>query len=74
MLLSANAAVRVRSGEDLTEFVRCCLEESDYGHSLGQYAKAVVKVQQGATRRTWKLIEPLLDGPQSRPQSQRSAA
>jgi 3-deoxy-D-manno-octulosonic-acid transferase len=60
MLLGANAAIRVNSGAELTEFVRRCLEEPEYGSKLGEHAKAVVKAQQGATTRTWKLIAPLL--------------
>jgi 3-deoxy-D-manno-octulosonic-acid transferase len=57
MLLSAKAAVRVNSGKELTEFVRRCLEEPGYANTLGKNAVAVVKAQQGATLRTWNLIE-----------------
>jgi 3-deoxy-D-manno-octulosonic-acid transferase len=65
MLLSNRAAVRVNSGSELTGFVRRCLEDHGYAAALGANAAAVVKAQQGATERTWKLLEPLLPPVQS---------
>ncbi len=49
MLLGANAAVRVHSGDELSGFVRRCLEESNYASLLGRNAATVVRQQQGAT-------------------------
>ncbi len=60
LLLTNNAAVRVESGEDLTTFVRRCLEDRDYSVALGQNAAVIVGKQQGATARTWEILEPLL--------------
>ncbi len=60
MLLGANAAVRVHSGDELSGFVRRCLEQSNYASLLGRNAATVVRQQQGATGRTWELLEPLL--------------
>ncbi|MCC7087232.1 MAG: 3-deoxy-D-manno-octulosonic acid transferase [Pirellulales bacterium] len=74
MLLGANAAVRVKSGDELTGFIECCLEEPDYARRLGERAKAIVQAQQGATHRTWNLIEPLLATDKTEPQAQRNAA
>jgi 3-deoxy-D-manno-octulosonic-acid transferase len=60
LLLSRNAAVRVHDGEELTAFVRRSLEDADYRNTLGHVAAKVVAQQQGATRRTGELLEPLL--------------
>ncbi len=60
MLLGREAAVRVNSGEELTTFVRRCLTDKTYAATLGQHAKELVKEQQGATARTWTLLELLL--------------
>ena len=48
MLLSANAAVRVTSGEELTAFVRRSLEGATYAAALGDRAAATSET---ATRR-----------------------
>jgi 3-deoxy-D-manno-octulosonic-acid transferase len=60
MLLARDAAVRVNSGEELSAFVRRCLTDSSYTSALGQHATELVKKQQGATARTWAIVEPLL--------------
>jgi len=57
LLLTAGAATRVESGEELTAFVRRSLEDSAFAPSLGARAAALVRQQQGATSRTWSLIE-----------------
>jgi 3-deoxy-D-manno-octulosonic-acid transferase len=62
MLLGAQAAVRVHDGDDLTAFVSRCLADVNYATSLGKHAATVVQQQQGATRRTWELLERLLPG------------
>jgi 3-deoxy-D-manno-octulosonic-acid transferase len=63
MLLGHDAAVRVNSGEELTAFVRRCLNEPDFAGALGRRAVELVKKQQGATARTWALLEPMLSSP-----------
>src|SRR5207249_2118457 len=60
MLLTAQAAVRVASGDELTAFVRRCLEDPAFAANLGQRAYELVRQQQGATGRTWALIQALL--------------
>ena len=74
MLLSASAAVRVTSGDELTAFIRRSLEDRNYSAALGTRAATLVKQQQGATRRTWDLLEPLLPNPANRSPARRDAA
>jgi 3-deoxy-D-manno-octulosonic-acid transferase len=74
MLLGRDAAVRVNSGEELTAFVRRCLTDKTYAAALGQHAKELVKEQQGATARTWTLLEPLLPPAVSNVEAARPAA
>jgi 3-deoxy-D-manno-octulosonic-acid transferase len=62
LLLSQQAAVRVNCGEELSAFLRRCLENPETAKQLGARATQVVRKQQGATDRTWALIEPLLPG------------
>ena len=45
---------------ELAAFVRRCLGEANYAIVLGRNAAAVVQQQQGATRRTWEMLETLL--------------
>src|SRR4029079_13206579 len=56
LLLSNQAAVRVNSGEELTAFVRRCLEDPHFAVELGRSAESIVRVHQGATISTWGLI------------------
>lgn len=74
MLLGREAAVRVSSGEELTAFVRRCLSEPGYAAELGRRAIALVKEQQGATARTWDLLEPLLPRAVDQADASRTAA
>jgi 3-deoxy-D-manno-octulosonic-acid transferase len=67
MLLTAGAAARVTSGEELTSFVRRCLEDPAFAAGLGHRAAALVRHHQGATGRTWSHIEPLLPKGLSKP-------
>ncbi|HEY2841932.1 MAG TPA: 3-deoxy-D-manno-octulosonic acid transferase [Pirellulales bacterium] len=60
-LLSANAAVVVRDGEELTAFVERCLSDRAYAQSLGARAKEFVSTQLGATRRTLALLEEVIE-------------
>jgi 3-deoxy-D-manno-octulosonic-acid transferase len=74
MLLSAEAAVRVTSGEELTGFVRRCLEEPAFAERLGENARGVVAAQHGATERTWNVLGPLLPALEGSRVSRREAA
>jgi len=60
MLLASDAAIRVDSGEELTAFVRRCLEDANVASGPGARAANLVRQQQGATFRTWVLITALL--------------
>jgi 3-deoxy-D-manno-octulosonic-acid transferase len=59
-LLSADAAVCVQSGEELSTFVRRCLEMPEYAQAIGERASMAVRGQQGATARTWSALAALL--------------
>ncbi len=58
-LLSANAAVVVHDGAELTAFVRRCLDEPGFADDLGARAQRVVTSQLGATIRTVDLLDAL---------------
>jgi hypothetical protein len=60
MLLAKEAAVAVRNGEELTQFVRCCLDEPSSAARLGERAKQLVFNQVGATAQTLELLESLI--------------
>jgi 3-deoxy-D-manno-octulosonic-acid transferase len=60
-MLARGAAVVVRDGEEMTAFVRRCLEDPAYRDRLGSRARALVAEQLGATRRTFGLLAPLVD-------------
>lgn len=59
-LLSANAAVVVHNGDELTAFVARCLTDRNYADALGARAQKFVASQLGATERTLKLLEAVL--------------
>lgn len=59
--LAADAAVVVHDREQLTQFVRRCLTETDWAHELGQRAQRLVLAQQGAAARTVDRLLPLVD-------------
>ncbi len=63
MLLARQAAVVVHNGQELTAFVRRCLEDPAWAAQLGQRAQALVWEQQGATERTYWLLKTLLSSP-----------
>jgi 3-deoxy-D-manno-octulosonic-acid transferase len=65
-LLTADAARVVAAGDELTSFVRRCLEDPGFAASLGQRAQRLVLTQTGAADRTCGLISALLAPPQSR--------
>ena len=58
-LLADGAAVVVHDANELEAFVRRCLDEPQFAHSLGAPAQALVKTQLGATARTTALLESL---------------
>ena len=60
MLLVRQAAVVVQNGQELTAFVRRCLEEPAWAAQLGQRAQALVLEQQGATQRTFHHLQNLM--------------
>jgi 3-deoxy-D-manno-octulosonic-acid transferase len=59
-LLSADAAVVVYSGEELTAFVRRTLADPDFAVGLGHRARELVAGQRGATDRTLALLSPVV--------------
>jgi 3-deoxy-D-manno-octulosonic-acid transferase len=71
LLLTAEAAIRVTSGAELTAFVRCCLESTDFAADFSHRAASLVREQLGATQRTWLLTGALL--PANAIQSERAA-
>jgi 3-deoxy-D-manno-octulosonic-acid transferase len=59
-LLGADAAVVVRDGDELTEFVERCLMDRKYAQALGARAQSFVATQLGATQRTLQLLDELI--------------
>ncbi len=66
-LLSADAAVVVQDGAEMTGFVARCLEEPGYAAGLGRRARVLVAAGQGATARTVNLLVGLIDGESEAP-------
>lgn len=62
-LLAHEAAIVVSSGDELTAFVRRCLEQPDFALRIGRRAQRFVQSQLGATARTVDLLGPLLPSP-----------
>src|SRR6185295_14177636 len=56
-LLSAQAAIVVQDGPDLTAFVERCLTDPKFAQDLGASARRVVESQLGATTRTVDLLD-----------------
>lgn len=59
-MLAHRAAVVVRDGRQLKDFLRRCLEDPLFAESLGSGAKQLVASQLGATKRTFSLLAGLL--------------
>ncbi|MCL2624488.1 MAG: 3-deoxy-D-manno-octulosonic acid transferase [Planctomycetaceae bacterium] len=57
LMLADDAAVVVRDGNELTAFVRRCLDEPDFAETLGQKAQHLVQRHLGATAKTLALLE-----------------
>ena len=60
-LLRHDAAAVVHDGVELTAWVRRCLEDPAYARQLGHRARELVALQAGATDRTVRLIQALID-------------
>jgi 3-deoxy-D-manno-octulosonic-acid transferase len=60
-MLDRQAAVTVRTPEDLAEFVRRCLAQPEYATALGAHARDLVASQLGATERTLGHLVPLVE-------------
>ncbi len=60
LILADQAAIVVRDGDDLTSFVKRCLDEPEFAESLGQRARQLVRLHLGATDETLSLLESLL--------------
>lgn len=60
-LLAADGAVVVQSQAELAAFVRRALEEPHWAAALGRQAQSLVAAQLGATERTVRLVDSLLD-------------
>lgn len=61
-LLDRDAALVLHSGDELTAFVRRCLEDRDFRERLGRSAQQLVREQLGATRRTLLLLDSVVGG------------
>jgi len=61
VLLDGDAAVVVRNGEQIREFVERCLDDPQYPKRLGENARRIVLEQQGAVQRTTSLLMALLN-------------
>jgi 3-deoxy-D-manno-octulosonic-acid transferase len=73
-LLEAKAAVVVHDGDELTAFVRRCVDDPGFAAELGARAKRVVVAQLGATKRTADLLDALSSRESSIASASRSAA
>lgn len=65
-MLARDAAVVVRDGRELTERVRRWLESPREATALGDRARALVAEQLGATERTFRLLDGLVEDPPHR--------
>ena len=61
LMLADNVAVVVRNGNELTAFVRRCLDEPPFAETLGQRAQQLVHKHTGATAKTVALLETLME-------------
>jgi hypothetical protein len=60
MMLDSQAAQVVRDGEQMTAFVRRCLQEPQFVKEMGQRARQLVLQHRGAAERTCQLLGRLL--------------
>ena len=61
LLLTDDAAVVIRNGNELTTFIRRCLDEPEFAETLGQRAQQLVQKHIGATAKTVELLETLMN-------------
>jgi len=73
-MLERDAAVVVHDADELTQFVRRCLEDSTYAVALGERANELVTSQLGATERTVALLAALAESSQADRPPSRAAA
>jgi 3-deoxy-D-manno-octulosonic-acid transferase len=59
LLTDHDAAMVVRDGSELTQFVRRCLEERSWAATMGQRAQQAVLSQKGAAAKTVSLLAAL---------------
>lgn len=57
LLLADDAAVVVRDGTEMQDFVHKCLDEPEFADQLGNRAQALVFKHQGATEKTLLLLQ-----------------
>ncbi len=55
-LLTAEAAIVIHNGKELTEFVAQCFDDPAFSRALGANAKKVIETNRGGTMRTAKRI------------------
>ncbi len=67
LMLEADAARVVHDEEEMSEFVRNCLESTQFADELGERARRLVRGQLGATAQTVDLIRGLLEKPSFSP-------
>jgi len=60
LMLADDAAVVVHDGNELTTFVKRCLDESGFAETLGQRAQHLVQQHLGATAKTVALLKELI--------------
>ena len=60
IMLDFGAAREVSNGEQLTEFVRRCLQEPQFAKELGNRARQLVTQHLGAADTTCRLLDRLL--------------
>jgi 3-deoxy-D-manno-octulosonic-acid transferase len=61
LLLGRDAAAVIHNAEELSSFVRRCIEEPDFAIQLGNRASSLVRAQLGATDRTLSLLASFVD-------------
>ena len=64
MMLDSQAAQVVRDGEQMTAFVRRCLQEPQFANEMGERARQLVVQHGGAADKTCQLLGGMLGEPQ----------
>lgn len=60
-LLADNGAIQVNNSDELLDTMKKCLLEPDYAHEIARNGQNVIKKNQGATAKSIKQIEKLLN-------------